>query len=59
MGGKMDWRRAAPRTAQRQPQDQPTRPQTPATGAWRDILDAMGPTTPRKAKPMGRKGAPR
>jgi hypothetical protein len=57
MGGKMDWRRAAQRTARGRPEDQrhPTVPQ-PAAGPWSAILAAMEGTS-RTGKGKRRKAA--
>lgn len=53
MTGKMDWRRAAQRDAQRRPEASPRDRAPPhARGAWGAILEAMA-EGPRAAKAKG------
>lgn len=54
MAGKMDWRRAAQRDAQRQPLERHDHRTPSAPPAWRTILDVMA-ETPRSTKAKGRK----
>lgn len=58
MTGKMDWRRAAQRDAQRRPKDSPGDPTLQRVkGAWGAILEAMAERR-RAAKAKDRKAVP-